>query len=255
MKKIDCKSSELHGVILYFDNCEALKHLSDEDAGKLFKSIAKYICGEKNVDLEGSLMTIFCIFQQQIDRNRKSYEELCKRNREKAKQRWAKTKNETSIIEPEAATITNSMQQYTNECLNNYNTNSNNNTNNNSNIANATIINCGTDVVSEDPYSFEKLWNIYGKKEGNEVELRSSWYALSAEDRQHAMEYVPQYVATTPEIKYRKYLINFIKQRLWESRPIINHTNENYKTYNNNNETRNADKGDKLALMQQFLTE
>ena len=90
MGKLENKTSELHGVMLFFDNCKALKFLTDEEAGKLFKNIANYVCGEELIELDGPLMMIFCMFKEQIDRNRKSYEELCKKNREKAQRRWTK---------------------------------------------------------------------------------------------------------------------------------------------------------------------
>lgn len=255
MGKLENKTSELHGVMFFFDNCKALKFLTDEEAGKLFKNIANYVCGEELIELDGPLMMIFCMFKEQIDRNRKSYEELCKKNREKAQRRWTKTRSDTSSLQPEDATASNGMPQHADECLTNSNQSDNSNENNND-VANAPIIICRTDGVLEDLYSFEKLWDMYGKKEGNEVELRRAWNAMPAEDRQRAMEYVPKYVASTPDVKYRKYLSNFIKQRIWESNPIMNNADGNYSTYNQNNGgARIADAAGRVALMQQFLAE
>ena len=55
MGKLENKTSELHGVMLFFDNCKALKFLTDEEAGKLFKNIANYVCGEELIELDGRL--------------------------------------------------------------------------------------------------------------------------------------------------------------------------------------------------------
>ena len=85
------KPSELHGVMLYLDNCEAVHHLSDEEAGKLFKCIAEYACGQEPAILEGPLMSLFCMFRTQMERNRKNYAELCDKNKKKAQKKLQET--------------------------------------------------------------------------------------------------------------------------------------------------------------------
>ena len=93
------KPSELHGVMLYLDNCEAVHHLSDEEAGKLFKCIAEYACGQEPAILEGPLMSLFCMFRTQMERNRKNYAELCDKNKKKAQLRWQKVNQQEATDE------------------------------------------------------------------------------------------------------------------------------------------------------------
>ena len=254
MNPLISNASELHGVMLYFDNFEVVHHLTDEEAGKLFKNIADYACGIEPTDLGGALMSLFCMFKTQIDRNRNKYEELCNRNREKAKLRWSKSKSDPPNAETDNTSASQGMPQHTEVCLTNHNNNSNSNISND--VVNTSIITNATDGIIEDELSFDRLWNIYGKKEGNETELRGLWNGLSYEDKKRVIEFVPKYVKATPEIRYRKYLSNFLKQRIWESYPINSCTNgSNYSNNYTNEARRTNDKLDKFAIMQQFLTE
>ena len=67
-------------VVFYVDSLEVLDELTDEDAGKLFKAIKRYIeCGE--VELDGLLRAIFIPFKNQIERTNEKYKKICERNR------------------------------------------------------------------------------------------------------------------------------------------------------------------------------
>ena len=250
-RKKNSSPVELHGVMLYFDNCEVVHYLSDEEAGKLFKGIAKYVCFQELPKLEGPLMSVFCVFKNQIDRNKKNYEELCERNREKAQNHWKTVKKQAVVTkmeqdEPQHTTVSSGMPQHTDVCL--YNSNHNHNTNINSN-----------DILEDtDGLSFENLWDIYGKKEGNIESLRTIWLNLPMEERRKAMAFVPMYVASTPDVKYRKYLINFLNQRTWETNPITIY--ENGKKTNtligpNSQQRRDEGRMEALSIMQEFINE
>ena len=255
-RKKNSSPVELHGVMLYFDNCEVVHYLSDEEAGKLFKGIAKYVCFQELPKLEGPLMSVFCVFKNQIDRNKKNYEELCEINRKKALKQWEKAKKQAIAKdmkqdEPEHTSLCSGMPQHTDVCLNNSNPNYNTNNINNS-----------IDVLSEfedtDDLSFEHLWDIYGKKEGNIESLRALWLSLPIEERRKAMAFVPLYVASTPDVQFRKYLINYLKQRTWESNPITIYENgKKTDSYNRPNSQQRRDEGrlEALSIMQEFFEE
>ena len=73
--------------ILYKDNYELVKSLSDENAGKLFKKIYDYENGEDNnygelIDL------VFLTIKKGLDENSLKYEETCKKNKENVMKRW-----------------------------------------------------------------------------------------------------------------------------------------------------------------------
>lgn len=67
--------------------------------------------------------------------------------------------------------------------------------------------------------SFEKIWDLYGKKVGRTKELVKKWCNLPFEDRQKIFEFVPAYIALTEE-SFRKQFQTFLNQRTWENEKI-----------------------------------
>lgn len=82
----------------------------------------------------------------------------------------------------------------------------------------------GTELGTEfsdnnDKLSFEKLWDLYKKKEGPKDRLRKKWNTFDEETKEKIFEFVPKYVALT-EYKYRQKLSTFLNQRTWENETI-----------------------------------
>ena len=75
-------------------------------------------------------------------------------------------------------------------------------------------------------YSFETVWSMYGKPVGNVEVLKAKWNSLSAKNKDSILSYIPQYVASTPEIRYRKNFENFLSERYWENHPLNTIQNE-----------------------------
>lgn len=72
----------------------------------------------------------------------------------------------------------------------------------------------------DDEYTFDNIWNLYDKKVGCKEKLRKKWNSMSKADRKAATEYVPLYVMTTEDKKYRKNFQTFLNQRGWEDELI-----------------------------------
>lgn len=72
----------------------------------------------------------------------------------------------------------------------------------------------------KDEYTFERAWNLYDKKVGNKERLEKKWNSMSKKDRKAAIEYIPLYVITTEDKKYRKNFQTFLNQRGWEDELI-----------------------------------
>lgn len=72
---------------------------------------------------------------------------------------------------------------------------------------------------NDDKLSFEKLWDLYKKKEGPKDRLRKKWNTFDEETKEKVFKFVPKYVALT-EYKYRKMLSTFLNQRTWENETI-----------------------------------
>lgn len=82
----DCKS-----FILYTEQREVVESLSDEQAGKLFKGIYRYIEGE-DVEFDGILKIAFIPIKQNLDRNKEKWNEVKEKRKQAGKlgaeKRW-----------------------------------------------------------------------------------------------------------------------------------------------------------------------
>ena len=127
--------------ILYDSDVKSLEYLTDAQAGKLFKSIAKYRQGATKPDL-GKNPAVNILYDQIINHiniNEEKYKELCAKNSERAKKRWHQPNNTM----PAYADACSGIPAHTGACLydnDNVNDNDNDivNVNDNDNVA------CGT---------------------------------------------------------------------------------------------------------------
>ena len=83
--------------ILYLDQQEIFEMLSDEQAGKLIKNIFSYERTGNMPQMDKMLNLAFVPIMQILDKNRRKYEEKCKKNKENIKIRW--NKNNTNVYE------------------------------------------------------------------------------------------------------------------------------------------------------------
>lgn len=87
-------------------------------------------------------------------------------------------------------------------------------------------------------FSFDEFWNLYGKAV-NEDECRAAWKQLSNDTKAKIMAHLPKYVESTPDKRYRKDPINYIRLKAWkdEITPAtpINTNNQSASNYGSNN--------------------
>ena len=218
MTKKDIKS-----IILYLDSAEAIEYLTNEQTGILFKAVFRYArTGQKLESSDTALTALFTIFCAQIDRDHKKYEERCERNVANAKKRYEKQ----HLDDQPPAIACDRMPPHPNACHNDNNsdndTETDNKTDTDDDNADALII---SDVSVSD-YSFETVWSMYGKPVGNVEVMKAKWNSLSAKNKDNILSYIPQYVASTPEVRYRKNFENFLSERYWETHPLNTIQNE-----------------------------
>ena len=103
------------------------------------------------------------------------------------------------------------MPTHANKCYNDNDTDTDNDNDNNANAIN---------IREESNVSFEKVWQLYGKPVGDTKTIKEQWNALSEQDRIAIRSYIPLYVASTPEVRYRKNFNNFLSERYWENNPL-----------------------------------
>lgn len=76
---------------------------------------------------------------------------------------------------------------------------------------------CSTDSdlkISSKEESFEKFWNMYGRKIGREKCL-DEFKKLSQQEINQIFVMLPKYINSTPEIKYRKYPKTWLNDKSW----------------------------------------
>ena len=210
---------EIKSIILYLDSAEAIEYLTNEQTGILMKAVFRYArTGQKLESSDTALIALFTIMCAQIDRDHKKYEERCERNVTNAKKRYEKLHQD----EQPPAIACDHMPPHPNACHNDNNSDNDNKTDNDDDNADALII---SDACVSD-YSFETVWSMYGKPVGNVEVLKAKWNSLSAKNKDIILDYIPRYVASTPEIRYRKNFENFLSERYWETHPLNTIQNE-----------------------------
>lgn len=75
----------------------------------------------------------------------------------------------------------------------------------------------------EDPYSFEKFWNLYDKKQEKD-ECEKIYAKISRTDRQKIFEHIPLYKQAQPDKQFRKYPRRYLSRKSWNDE--ITNTNE-----------------------------
>lgn len=80
-----------------------------------------------------------------------------------------------------------------------------------------------------DPYPFMDFWDKYDKKRGDREKIEKIWDKLSVEDRQSIMEYIPLYITSQPDKKYRKDPQTFLNNKSWNDELINQNNNSNDK--------------------------
>ena len=88
-----------------------------------------------------------------------------------------------------------------------------------------------SDSDSDSPIDdgFNAFWDAYGKKTDRK-KTEKAWKNLSQTDRDEIMLAVPEYVASTPDPKFRKNPLTYLNGRNWEDEIIIRTTTGNQTT-------------------------
>lgn len=72
----------------------------------------------------------------------------------------------------------------------------------------------------EPNYSFDEFWNLYDKKTGEKKKLAKKWLALTDEEREAIMNYIPKYIECQPEKQFRKNPETFLNNKSWNDELI-----------------------------------
>lgn len=216
-------------ILLFTDQRIAMSHLTDEQAGKIFKALYAYADDGALPDFDGAMMSVFTILRSQIERSQEAYREKCEKNRANSWKRKLMQEKSAGLSvdsdrKPSLSTDNDRCPSTTTVILPNLNQSPNPNPNANPNPhiddgADTHIIN-ETEVAVNEEHPFDEIWEMYGKPVGDVELLRQRWQELPLDEKKKIFEYVPLYVQARPDKKYRKDFANFLTCRTWETEPI-----------------------------------
>lgn len=72
---------------------------------------------------------------------------------------------------------------------------------------------------------FNKFWDSYNKKVGTK-DAKAKFMKLSDKDIDKIFATLPQYLKSTPDVKFRKHPVTYLNQRTWEDEGYIQSTQQ-----------------------------
>tara|TARA_R110002012_G_scaffold69193_4_gene179208 strand:+ start:2427 stop:3122 length:696 start_codon:yes stop_codon:yes gene_type:complete len=91
------------------------------------------------------------------------------------------------------------------------------------------IVNEDVNKVEVEIYpTFEDFWNLYDKKVGNKYQIENKWNSFNQNTKENIIDYLPEYINSTPDKTFRKNPVNFLDKQAWKDE-IINRTNDTIK--------------------------
>lgn len=66
---------------------------------------------------------------------------------------------------------------------------------------------------------FDVFWNLYNKKTGRAA-CEKKWLRLKDDEREAVIKHLPAYIASTPDVKYRKNPLTYLNGKHWQDEVI-----------------------------------
>lgn len=82
-----------------------------------------------------------------------------------------------------------------------------------------------TKTVVEIYPAFSDFWNLYDKKRGPRDKIEMKWKKLSQKTKEQIINYLPEYIESTPDKNFRKDPQTFLNQESWNDEIIIKNQN------------------------------
>ena len=176
--------------VAYCDWLESFEELTDEEAGRLAKHLFRYVNDLNPEPPDKITKMCFIPIKQSLKRDLVKYEERADRARENgAKGGRPKTQKTQSVIsEPKKP--------------------------DNVNVS-VNDISIGTD--------FDTFFKAYGKQV-DKIPCQREWLNIEREEHAKILEHVSKYVNSTPDVKFRKKPLNYLKDRTWLDPELPNAT-------------------------------
>lgn len=86
--------------------------------------------------------------------------------------------------------------------------------------------NAAITVITDD---FQAWWNLYDKKI-DRAKCWKKWAKMTSEERRACIAATPAYVASTPDIQYRRHPMTYLNNKSWENQIIPHNGTDNKPT-------------------------
>lgn len=80
-------------------------------------------------------------------------------------------------------------------------------------------------VKAAEEVAFDEWWNLYDKKI-DKAKCQKKWQKLTDEERMACIAATPAYVASTPDIRYRRHPMTYLNNKSWENQIIPHNGNK-----------------------------
>lgn len=180
--------------VAYCDWLESFEELTDEEAGRLAKHLFRYV-NDLNPEAPDKITKMcFIPIKQSLKRDLVKYEERAERARlNGAKGGRPKTQKTQSVIsepkKPDSVNVSVSVND----------------------------ISIGRD--------FDTFFEAYGKQV-DKIPCQREWLNIEREEHAKILEHVSKYVNSTPDVKFRKKPLNYLKDRTWLDPELPNQNKE-----------------------------
>ena len=183
--------------ILYCDQRDTWERLSDEQAGKLIKHVLAYV-NDENPEADFITELAFEGIKRALKSDLKKWEAK-QEQRSEAGKRSAEIRrlNATEANDRSTSVNERSISSTVNGSVNG-----------------SVSVNESTNVDINSHSDFDLFFMAYGKKV-DLIPCQREWSNIDKAEHQKILKHVPKYVAATPDVKYRKKPINYLKDRTW----------------------------------------
>lgn len=180
--------------VAYCDWLESFEELTDEEAGRLAKHLFRYVNDLNPEPPDKITKMCFIPIKQSLKRDLVKYEERAERARlNGAKGGRPKTQKTQSVIsepkKPDSGNVS----------------------------VNDNDISIGRD--------FDTFFEAYGKQV-DKIPCQREWLNIEREEHAKILVHVPKYVNSTPDVKFRKKPLNYLKDRTWLDPELPNQNKE-----------------------------
>jgi hypothetical protein len=191
--------------VLYTDNYEPIKGLTQEQKGDLLDAIFKYnIDGTEDID-DNFVATVFKFFKIHFKRDKEKWDSIAERNKKNGKLGGRPKKTEQNPEEPKKPSGLFGNPEEPKKAV--------------IGIVNGIGIGIGKNTCAKNcacEICFNRFWDLYNKKRDRK-KCFQKWKRLNQDERDKIFETLPAYIESTKDIQFRKDPATYLNNQSWNN--------------------------------------